>query len=64
MVKWKQTYLDELSKMTNKELLDEYTYLAGGDGYDGAYSKKGDWKWEQIQVVLKEKLISIGFLAN
>lgn len=49
MEKWQEEYLNKVTNMTNQEVLDEYTYLAGGDDYDGCYSGRGAWKWKIIK---------------
>jgi hypothetical protein len=62
MYKWQKEYLEEIKKKTNEEVLDEYTYLAGGDDYDGCYTSQGEWKWKKIQEELNNRLREIGFI--
>lgn len=48
MLKWQEEYLAHLKESTNKEILDEYTYLSGGDDYDGCFTTKGAWQYEKL----------------
>lgn len=64
MVKWKQKYLEDIIKMTNEEVLDEYTYFAGGDDYDGCLTRNGEWKYKEITKELIQRLTACGFLIN
>lgn len=63
MYKWQKEYLENLNKMDNEQLLDEYTDLAGGDDYDGCLTKRGEWEWKKIQKELYSRLVKIGFLS-
>jgi hypothetical protein len=48
MLKWQKEYLDKVSKMTNEEVFNEYSYLCGGDDYDGCHTSEGEWKFDVI----------------
>lgn len=62
MLKWQLAYLDEISKMSNEEVLDEYTYYFGGDDYDGCLTRQGEWKFKKITNELMERLKKCGFI--
>jgi hypothetical protein len=64
MSKWKEEYLKKLNMMYNEEILDEYTSLAGGDTYDGCYTQRGEWMWEEIQKEFKKRLIDVGYISE
>lgn len=64
MFKWQQIYLEAIAKMTNIEVLDEYTELCGGDDYEGVYTDKGLWRYEKITEELHKRLIASGFLPS
>jgi len=49
---WQLIERDRIQKLTNKELYDEFIELAGGDDYEGEFTRKGTrTHWE-----LKEEL--------
>ena len=62
--KWQAEYLAEIGAMSNRGVLYEYTSLAGGDDYDGCYTKEGEWKWEKIQEELRRRLDAYGFFGR
>ena len=64
MEKWKKEYLDEISKMSNEDVLGEYTYLTGGDDYDGCFTRRGEWKYDKINAEFNKRLIEIGYLKE
>lgn len=64
LFKWQEAYFDVLSRMTNEEMLDEYTYLSGGDDYDGCYTNRGRWKYKKIDEELKKRLTAYGFFGK
>jgi hypothetical protein len=62
MYPWQKDYLSRISKMTNEEVLEEYTDLTQGDDYDGGRTSKGDWKYPKIDEELHKRLKECGFL--
>jgi hypothetical protein len=64
MVKWKIAYLEQISKMTNEEVLDEYSGLVGGDDYDGCFTERGNWQFDQITTEFRKRLVEIGYLKE
>jgi len=62
--KWQEEYLVQIKEMTNREALDEYAYLSGGDDYDGALTKKGEWKWPKIEKEFLGRLDAYGFFGR
>jgi len=50
--------------MTNEEVLDQYSYLCGGDDYDGCMTDRGQWEFEKITDELSKRLIACGFLKE
>jgi hypothetical protein len=57
----KRAYMEKIKGMNGSELLDEYTYLAGGDSYDGCYTEEGKWQWQQVDKEMRERLTKLGF---
>lgn len=64
LAKWKTDYLEQVSKMSNEEVLEEYSYLCGGDDYDGCFTTEGSWKFEMIDTELRLRLINVGYLKG
>jgi len=62
MYPWQKDYLSRISKMTNEEVLEEYTELAGGDSYDGCFTERGRWEYLRIDEELHKRLKECGFL--
>lgn len=63
MEKWKEEYLQQMKKMTNEEVLDEYSYLVGGDDYDGCWTSQGEWKFKEIEKEFLKRLKEHGYLT-
>lgn len=63
-LKWKNAYLEQISKMTNEEVLDEYSYLVGGDDYDGCFTDRGSWMFDQITIEFRKRLVENGYLKE
>jgi len=53
---YKERELLAISKMSNRELLDETLSLAGGDDYDGYFTKLGAWKCSVLTIELEKRL--------
>ena len=64
LVKWKVEYLEQISKMSNEEVFEEYNYLVGGDDYDGCFTNEGSWKFDMIDTEFRLRLINIGYLKG
>jgi len=64
MLKWKEKFLEQIKNYSNEELLWECLGLAGGDDYDGCFTKQGEWKYGELQVELQRRLIEVGFLKE
>lgn len=43
--------------LSSEDLLNQYTYFAGGDDYDGCYSIEGEVVWEELQKELNKRLV-------
>ena len=63
-LKWYKEYLEKISKMTNEEVWDEYEDLAGGDDWDGEFTRRGLKKFQAIHSELRKRLTAIGFFAK
>jgi len=55
-LKWQQRVIEREREMTNEELLQEVIGLAGGDDYDGCFTKRGAWEFDYLQGKLYERL--------
>lgn len=64
MTKWKEDYLLQISQWSNEQVLDEYTSLSGGDDYDGCFTKRGEWQYNEITKELRQRLTACGFLTK
>lgn len=64
LLKWQKEYLEEISKLSNEDVLAEYSYYHSGDGYDGCRTKQGDWKYDQITKLLNYRLENVGFYGD
>lgn len=64
MEKWKEEYLQQILKMSNEEVLDEYSYLVGGDDYDGCFTRQGEWKFKEISKEFLKRLKENGYLKE
>lgn len=64
IAKWKTDYLERISKMSNEEVFEEYSYLQGGDDYDGCFTREGEWKYDMINMEFRLRLINIGYLKE
>jgi hypothetical protein len=56
--------LKKVKAMDNEELLDEYRFYAGGDDYDGCWTKEGRIFWVALEAELTERLKACGFLKT
>ncbi len=64
LYKWQIEILDAIKKMSNEELLINTIYSAGGDDYDGCFTKRGEWEFAELQKELRNRLETIGFLEK
>lgn len=64
LLKWQIAFLDALSKMSNDELLDSTIWSAGGDDYDGCFTDRGQWEFDELRIELDKRLEAIGFLGK
>lgn len=60
----KEDVLKKVKAMDNEDLFSEYTALAGGDDYDGCWTKQGRIEWEIIEAEITERLKACGFLKT
>ena len=63
-IKWKERFLNEIKNYTNEQLLERCLDSAGGDDYDGGFSDRGYWMYEELQVELNKRLVEVGFLQK
>jgi len=63
-LKWQSEILERIPKMSNEEVLDRYSYLCGGDDYDGCMTDRGQWEYDKIIDELSKRLIACGFLKQ
>lgn len=61
--KWQEETLEKISKMSNVQLLEDYTWLAGGDDYDGCYTDRGQWEYDKLTEELHRRLKECNFLT-
>ena len=64
LYKWQIEILDALKEMSNEELLISTIYSAGGDDYDGCFTRKGEWEFAELQKELRNRLEIVGFLEK
>ena len=64
MLKWKEEFLNQIKSSSNEELLWECLSAAGGDDYDGCFTKRGEWMYGELQVELQRRLKEVGFLKE
>lgn len=58
---WKDDYLAQLKRMSNRDLLTSYTTLASTDDSD-LYTNRYEFCWQAISEELETRLTKIGFL--
>lgn len=56
--------IKKVKALSNRELLEEYKYWAGGDDYEGCWTKEGKIEWDVVQAEMEERLIKCGFLER
>jgi len=54
--RWQTKELERISKLTNKELLDEVLYLCGGDDWEGEFTAEGSWTYKKLVNELEKRL--------
>jgi hypothetical protein len=64
ILKWQEKFLEDIKKYDNETLLQECMWAAGGDDYDGCFTKRGEWEYGELQVELHRRLIEVGFLKE
>ena len=64
LLKWQREYLEEIRKLSNEDVLAEYSYYHSGDSYDGCRTARGEWKYDQISDLLKYRLNNVGFYSD
>lgn len=60
----KASYIAQVEALSNEELLQDYTDLAGGDDYDGCHTVHGQLVYELLGEELRNRLTKIGFLND
>ena len=60
--KWQVVIDNEVPLLSNEELFDRYTSLAGGDDHDGCYTNRGLYEWHIVNAEFTERLKKIGFI--
>jgi len=56
MVKWQKEIIDKVDNMSNRNLLDQTLFLAGGDDYDGEFTTKGLFEYNYLTEELNNRL--------
>lgn len=64
MLKWQEEYLEDIKKMSNSEVLEEYAYYCSGDDYDGCMTSRGEWKFGKITEELNKRLEAVNFFSD
>lgn len=54
----------EVTQLSNLDLFNQYTDLAGGDDYDSCYTPYGLIVYRELEAELDERLINIGFFPS
>ena len=62
LLKWQKEELTRIKASSNLELLEDTISSAGGDDYDGCFTKRGAWSFEQEKQELSKRLISVKFI--
>lgn len=57
LLKWQKKHIERIESMSNSELLDEALELAGGDSWDGIFTKRGEWEYSAITLHLRMRLV-------
>lgn len=52
----KDEIFEEIIAYSNSKLLDEYTFYAGGDDYDGCHTIEGAYRYEILSEEIQERL--------
>ncbi len=56
MFKWQIVITDKVDNMSNKELLNQTLWLAGGDDYEGEFTTKGRFEYNYLTEELNKRL--------
>lgn len=62
--KTKKIMLNNIKAFDNLDLLFETLSLAGGDDYDGCFTKEGEWQYNQMCAELLQRLSKVGFISD
>ena len=62
LLKWQINYLQRIREMSNEDLLLETWDQAGGDDYDGCFTTRGQWEYNEIRKELISRLKVSGFV--
>lgn len=54
---WQKDYIEEITAMSNSELLDSVLDQADGDSWDGYFTEKGFWKYSAAKTHLRMRLV-------
>lgn len=57
----KEEWINQVLALSNEELLDDYTELAGGDDYDGCMTAGGDVVWAAVRAEFYRRLKEVGY---
>lgn len=64
LAKWKKEYKERLTAMTNEVLWGEFMDVSQPDDVDGCFTDRGQWMAEAAELVLRRRLVAIGFMAG
>jgi hypothetical protein len=56
LFKWQKKILSKIQSYTNRQLLDETLVLASGDSYEGEFTNRGGWEFEESKKELEKRL--------
>ena len=56
LLMWQKKFLVRISKLSDKDLLGETLEMASGDDYDGGFTERGYWEYEQLRKALDKRL--------
>lgn len=52
----------KVAALDNRTLLDSTLQLAGGDDYDGCFTREGQYEYDTLAIELTRRLTACGFL--
>lgn len=62
--RWTEEYLKHIQALDNMRLYEEVLKLAGGDWYEGMFTKKGQWRFEKIKEEFRSRLAASGYFGG